>query len=89
MPERHGLYAPNVQIPQVRKRYNWLQEMQRGAVFPGIPPISGDHAVEIVLVGVLDADLREVAVFGVFLLILILRPSGLFGKSLNLSHVSP
>lgn len=37
----------------------------------------------------LGSDLREVAVFGVFLAILILRPSGLFGGRLNLSHVSP
>lgn len=36
----------------------------------------------------LGSDLREVAVFGVFLLILILRPSGLFGGRLTLSHVS-
>ncbi len=33
--------------------------------------------------------MREVAVFGVFLLILILRPSGLFGARLQLAHVSP
>lgn len=38
----------------------------------------------------LSSDLREVAVFGVFLVILILKPSGLFsGGRLNLSHVSP
>lgn len=37
----------------------------------------------------IGSDLREVAVFGMFLLILILRPAGLFGKQLNLSHVSP
>ena len=36
----------------------------------------------------IGSDLREVAVFGVFLLILILRPSGLFGRK-NLAHVSP
>jgi len=36
----------------------------------------------------LGSDLREVAVFGVFLVILILRPSGLFGRK-NLAHVSP
>jgi branched-chain amino acid transport system permease protein len=37
----------------------------------------------------IGSDLREVAVFGIFLLILIFRPSGLFGSSMNLSHVSP
>lgn len=36
----------------------------------------------------IGSDMREVAVFGVFLLILILRPQGLFGGRLNLSHVS-
>ncbi len=36
----------------------------------------------------IGSDLREVAVFSVFLLILILRPQGLFGGRLNLSHVS-
>lgn len=36
----------------------------------------------------IGSDLREVAVFGVFLVILILRPSGLFGRK-NLAHVSP
>ena len=36
----------------------------------------------------IGSDLREVAVFGVFLVILILRPSGLFGRR-NLAHVSP
>ncbi|ATI43840.1 branched-chain amino acid ABC transporter permease (plasmid) [Pacificitalea manganoxidans] len=49
------------------------------------------------IIGLVDAlsgfyigsDLREAVVFGIFLLILILRPSGLFGTKLNLSHVSP
>ncbi len=36
----------------------------------------------------IGSDLREVAVFGVFLLILILRPQGLFGGRQTLSHVS-
>ncbi|WP_050526266.1 branched-chain amino acid ABC transporter permease [Pseudorhodobacter aquimaris] len=36
----------------------------------------------------IGSDMREVAVFGVFLLILILRPQGLFGGRLKLSHVS-
>ena len=36
----------------------------------------------------IGSDLREVAVFSVFLLILILRPQGLFGGRLNLSHES-
>jgi branched-chain amino acid transport system permease protein len=37
----------------------------------------------------IGSDLREAVVFGVFLLILILKPSGLFGSRANLSHVSP
>ncbi len=49
------------------------------------------------LIGLIDSlssfyigsDLREVAVFSIFLLILILKPSGLFSTRLNLSHVSP
>ncbi len=49
------------------------------------------------IIGVLDAlsgfyigsDLREAVVFGTFLLILILKPSGLLGSRANLSHVSP
>lgn len=49
------------------------------------------------LIGLIDSlssfyigsDLREVAVFTIFLLILILKPSGLFSTRLNLSHVSP
>lgn len=48
------------------------------------------------LIGVLDAlsgfyigsDLREAVVFGVFLVILILKPSGLFGNRRALSHLS-
>ena len=36
----------------------------------------------------IGSDLREVAVFTVFLLILILRPQGLFGGRQTLSHVS-
>ncbi|GAA5541575.1 MULTISPECIES: branched-chain amino acid ABC transporter permease [Brucella/Ochrobactrum group] len=48
------------------------------------------------IIGVIDAmsgyyigsDLREAVVFGIFLLILILKPSGLFGKRLTLSHLS-
>lgn len=36
----------------------------------------------------IGSDMREVAVFGVFLLILILRPQGLFGGRQTLSHVS-
>lgn len=37
----------------------------------------------------LGSGLREMAVFVVFLLILIFRPSGLFGSAMRLSHVSP
>ena len=36
----------------------------------------------------IGSNLREVAVFTVFLLILILRPQGLFGGRQTLSHVS-
>ncbi|MFN3614039.1 MAG: branched-chain amino acid ABC transporter permease [Rubrimonas sp.] len=65
-------------------------------VLGGLGSIGGAFAGAMVI-GVIDSvsgfyigsDLREVAVFGVFLLILILRPSGLFGGRLNLSHVSP
>ncbi|KAA5606612.1 branched-chain amino acid ABC transporter permease [Roseospira marina] len=49
------------------------------------------------VIGVVDAmsgfyigsDLREAVVFGMFLVILILRPSGLLGSRSTLSHVSP
>jgi branched-chain amino acid transport system permease protein len=66
-------------------------------VLGGLGSIGGAFAGALVI-GLIDSlsafylgsDLREVAVFGVFLLILILRPQGLFGGSrLNLSHVSP
>jgi len=36
----------------------------------------------------IGTDLREAVVFALFLVILILRPSGLFGKRHNLSHLS-
>jgi len=36
----------------------------------------------------IGSDLREAVVFGIFLLILILKPSGLFGKRMTLSHLS-
>ncbi|RMC35635.1 branched-chain amino acid ABC transporter permease [Paracoccus alkanivorans] len=50
-----------------------------------------------ILIGIVDAmsgfyigsDLREAVVFGIFLVILILKPSGLFSTRLNQSHVSP
>jgi len=66
-------------------------------VLGGLGSVGGAFAGAIVI-GLIDslsafyigAELREVAVFGVFLAILILRPSGLFGGArLNLSHVSP
>jgi branched-chain amino acid transport system permease protein len=66
-------------------------------VLGGLGSITGAFAGALVI-GLIDSlsafylgsDLREVAVFGVFLLILILRPQGLFGGSrLNLGHVSP
>lgn len=48
------------------------------------------------IIGVIDAlsgfyissDLADAVVFGIFLIILIFRPSGLFGKHQNLSHIS-
>ncbi|CAH1652904.1 branched-chain amino acid ABC transporter permease [Chelatococcus asaccharovorans] len=65
-------------------------------VLGGLGSIPGAFVGSLVI-GLIDSfagfyigsDMREVAVFGVFLLILILRPAGLFGKQLNLSHVSP
>jgi branched-chain amino acid transport system permease protein len=66
-------------------------------VLGGLGSIGGAFLGSLVI-GLIDSlsgfyvssDLREVAVFGVFLLILILKPSGLFaGGRLNLSHVSP
>ena len=65
-------------------------------VLGGLGSIGGAFAGAMVI-GLIDSlagyyigsALREVAVFGVFLLILILKPSGLFGARLNLSHVSP
>lgn len=65
-------------------------------VLGGLGSIGGAFAGAMVI-GLIDSlagyyigsALREVAVFSVFLLILILKPSGLFGARLNLSHVSP
>lgn len=65
-------------------------------VLGGLGSIPGAF-VGSLIIGLIDSfagfyigsDMREVAVFGVFLIILILRPAGLFGKQLNLSHVSP
>jgi branched-chain amino acid transport system permease protein len=65
-------------------------------VLGGLGSIRGAF-VGAILIGLIDsvtgfyigADMREVAVFGVFLAILILKPSGLFGRQLRLSHVSP
>lgn len=65
-------------------------------VLGGLGSIGGAFAGSMII-GLVDSfagfyvgsDLREVAVFGIFLLILILKPSGLFSSSLNLSHVSP
>lgn len=64
-------------------------------VLGGLGSITGAFAGAMVI-GLLDAlsgfyigsDLREAVVFGVFLLILILKPSGLFGTRLSLAHVS-
>lgn len=65
-------------------------------VLGGLGSITGAF-VGALVIGLIDSlfgfyvgsDMREVAVFGVFLIILILKPAGLFGKRLNLSHVSP
>ncbi len=65
-------------------------------VLGGLGSIGGAF-VGALIIGLIDSlagfyigtDLREVAVFGIFLLILIFRPQGLFGSSANLSHVSP
>lgn len=65
-------------------------------VLGGLGSITGAF-VGAMVIGLVDAfagfyigsDLREVAVFGIFLLILIFRPSGLFGSRMTLSHVSP
>ncbi|MEI4487623.1 branched-chain amino acid ABC transporter permease [Frigidibacter sp. MR17.14] len=64
-------------------------------VLGGLGSITGAFAGAMVI-GLLDAlsgfyigsDVREAVVFGVFLLILILRPSGLFGTRAVLAHVS-
>ncbi|MBC3772914.1 ATP-binding cassette domain-containing protein [Brucella melitensis] len=64
-------------------------------VLGGLGSIPGAF-VGALIIGVIDtmsgyyigSDLREAVVFGIFLLILILKPSGLFGKQLNLSHLS-
>ncbi|MDF2097296.1 branched-chain amino acid ABC transporter permease [Aquibaculum arenosum] len=64
-------------------------------VLGGLGSIGGAF-VGAMIIGLIDSlsgfyigsDLREVAVFGVFLLILILKPSGLFGRR-SLAHVSP
>ncbi|MGK9232279.1 branched-chain amino acid ABC transporter permease [Inquilinus limosus] len=65
-------------------------------VLGGLGSITGAF-VGALVIGLIDSfagfylgsDLREVAVFGMFLVILILRPAGLFGRRLTLSHVSP
>lgn len=65
-------------------------------VLGGLGSIAGAF-VAAMLIGLVDAfagyylgtGLKEVAVFGIFLLILILRPSGLFGTARNLSEGSP
>ncbi len=65
-------------------------------VLGGLGSLGGAFAAAIII-GLLDSfasfyigsDVREIIVFGVFLLILILKPSGLFSARLNLSHVSP
>ncbi|MHA6345639.1 branched-chain amino acid ABC transporter permease [Roseivivax sp. CAU 1761] len=64
-------------------------------VLGGLGSIPGAFFGALVI-GLVDAlsgfyvgsDLREAVVFGIFLLILILKPSGLFGTRMNLSHVS-
>lgn len=64
-------------------------------VLGGLGSIPGAF-VGAMVIGLIDSlagfyigsDLREAVVFGVFLLILILRPSGLFGSRVKLSHIS-
>ncbi|MFX0543518.1 branched-chain amino acid ABC transporter permease [Roseovarius sp. S4756] len=64
-------------------------------VLGGLGSIGGAF-VGAMIIGLIDSlagfyigsDMREVAVFSVFLLILILRPQGLFGGRQTLSHVS-
>ncbi|EKF44263.1 ABC transporter permease [Nitratireductor indicus C115] len=64
-------------------------------VLGGLGSIPGAF-VGAIIIGLLDSlagfyigsDLREAVVFGVFLVILILKPSGLFGTRLKLSHIS-
>ena len=64
-------------------------------VLGGLGSIGGAF-VGAIVIGLIDSfagfyigsDLREVAVFGVFLLILLVRPSGLFGGRTSLAHVS-
>lgn len=65
-------------------------------VLGGLGSIAGAFFGALVI-GLVDAlsgfyigsDLREAVVFGIFLVILILKPSGLFSTRLNQSHVSP
>ncbi|MGO3929847.1 branched-chain amino acid ABC transporter permease [Rhodopseudomonas pseudopalustris] len=64
-------------------------------VLGGLGSIGGAF-VGAMIIGLIDSfagfylgsDLREIAVFGVFLLLLIVKPTGLFSARLNLSHVS-
>ncbi|MCD1652100.1 branched-chain amino acid ABC transporter permease [Halomonas meridiana] len=64
-------------------------------VMGGLGSITGAFYAALII-GLVDAfagyylgsSLKDVAVFGIFLLILIFRPSGLFGKSRKLAHVS-
>ncbi|MCJ8286344.1 branched-chain amino acid ABC transporter permease [Halomonas sp.] len=64
-------------------------------VMGGLGSITGAFLAAM-LIGLVDsfaafylgASLKDVAVFGIFLLVLIFRPSGLFGKTRKLAHVS-
>ncbi|MEH6772717.1 MAG: branched-chain amino acid ABC transporter permease [Cereibacter changlensis] len=64
-------------------------------VLGGLGSIVGAF-VGAMIIGLIDSmagfyigsDLREAVVFGVFLVILILKPSGLFGTRVSLSHIS-
>lgn len=64
-------------------------------VLGGLGSIPGAF-VGALVIGLIDSlsgfyigsDLREAVVFGVFLVILILRPSGLFGSKAKLAHIS-
>lgn len=64
-------------------------------VLGGVGSVAG-ALIGAMIIGLIDSftgfyvgsDFREFAVFGIFLIILIARPSGLFRSHMNLSHIS-